>query len=280
MKIVHFSEIVKAVKTMCIEANYYLPEDIYDALKQSERLEESPIGKDILKDICINADIAKEDHIPICQDTGTAVFFVKLGQEVYIEGGLLEEAINEGVRQGYEEGHLRKSIVENPLYRKNTGDNTPAIIHYEIIAGENLEILIAPKGGGSENMSKVYMLTPSQGIEGVKKAVLEAVSFAGPNACLPVVVGIGIGGNFEKCALLAKKALTRDIESSNEDMRMAQLEKELLKEINNLGIGPQGLGGTTTALAVHIETYPCHIASMPLAINMGCHVNRHKQVRL
>ena len=280
MKIIHFNEIVAAVKILCIEANYYLPEDIYDVLKQSEALEESPIGKDILKDICINADIAKQDNIPICQDTGTAVFFVKLGQEVHISGGLLEEAINEGVRQGYKEGYLRKSIVENALYRKNTGDNTPAIVHYEIVAGEHLEMLIAPKGGGSENMSKVYMLTPSQGIEGVKKTVLEAVTLAGPNACLPIVVGIGLGGNFEKCALLAKKALTRAIGTPNEDVRMAQLEKELLEEINKLGIGPQGLGGSTTALAVHIETYPCHIASMPLGINMGCHVNRHKYIQL
>jgi len=280
MKIIHFNEIVAAVKILCIEANYYLPEDIYEVLKQSEVLEESPIGKDILKDICINADIAKQDNIPICQDTGTAVFFVKLGQEVHISGGLLEEAINEGVRQGYKEGYLRKSIVENALYRKNTGDNTPAIVHYEIVAGEHLEMLIAPKGGGSENMSKVYMLTPSQGIEGVKKTVLEAVTLAGPNACLPIVVGIGLGGNFEKCALLAKKALTRAIGTPNEDVRMAQLEKELLEEINKLGIGPQGLGGSTTALAVHIETYPCHIASMPLGINMGCHVNRHKYIQL
>jgi fumarate hydratase subunit alpha len=280
MKTIYFDEIVMSIKSMCMEANYYLPDDLYDALKQSEMREESPIGKDILKDICSNADIARQEHIPICQDTGTAVFFVKLGQEVHIEGGLLEEAINEGVRQGYKEGYLRKSIVENPLYRKNTGDNTPAIIHYEIVAGDGLEILIAPKGGGSENMSKVYMLTPSQGIEGVKKAVLEAVSAAGPNACLPVVVGIGIGGNFEKCTLLAKRALTRSIGLSNEDLRMAKLEEELLEEVNNLGIGPQGLGGTVTALAVHIEAYPCHIASMPLAVNMGCHVNRHQWIKL
>ena len=280
MRVVHFDEIVKAVKTMCMEANYYLPEDLYDVLKKSEASEASPVGRDILKDICVNADIAREGAIPICQDTGTAVFFVKLGQDVHIEGGLLDEAINEGVRQGYKEGYLRKSIVENPLYRKNTGDNTPAIIHYEITAGDELEILIAPKGGGSENMSKVYMLTPSQGAEGVKKAVLEAVILAGPNACLPVVVGIGLGGNFEKCTLLAKKALTRDIGSVNPDERMAILEKEIFEEINKLGIGPQGLGGTTTALAVHIEAYPCHIASMPLAINIGCHVNRHQSVRL
>ncbi len=280
MKIVNVKEIAEAVKKMCIEANYYLPEDIYGALKEGEKNEVSPVGKDILKDICVNADIAREDGIPICQDTGTAVFFVKLGQEVYIEGGLLEEAINEGVRQGYKEGYLRKSIVENPLYRKNTGDNTPAIIHYEITKGDALEILIAPKGGGSENMSKVYMLTPSQGIEGVKKAVMETVIQAGPNACLPVVVGIGIGGNFEKCALLAKHAITRNIGSSNSDPRMAQLEEELFEEINRLGIGPQGLGGKVTALAVHIETYPCHIASMPLAVNIGCHVNRHMSVKL
>ncbi len=280
MKSVHFNEIVKAVKTMCIKANYYLPEDIYQALSEARVQEISPVGKDILKDICVNADIAKSEDIPICQDTGTAVFFIKLGQDIHIEGGLLDEAINEGVRQGYVEGYLRKSIVENPLYRKNTGDNTPAIVHYEIVGGDELEILIAPKGGGSENMSKVYMLTPSQGVDGVKKAVIEAVTLAGPNACLPVVVGIGLGGNFEKCTLLAKQALTRDIGSSHPDSRMAELERELLQEINDLGIGPQGLGGKITALAVHIEDYPCHIASMPLAINIGCHVNRHKTIRL
>lgn len=280
MRSIHVTEITQAVKELCIEANYYLPEDLYETLKKAINQEISPVGKDILKDICKNADIAKEEDLPICQDTGTAVFFVKLGQEVHIEGGLLEEAINEGVRKGYKEGYLRKSIVENPLYRKNTGDNTPAVIHYEITGGEELEILIAPKGGGSENMSRVYMLTPSQGIEGVKKAVIEAVTAAGPNACLPVVVGIGIGGNFEKCTELAKRALTRDIGSLNEDPRMACLETELIEEINALGIGPQGLGGKITALAVHIEAYPCHIASMPLAVNMGCHVNRHKVIKL
>lgn len=280
MRSIQVSEITEAVKKLCMEANYYLPEDLYEALKKGENQEVSPVGKEILKDICTNADIAKNEDIPICQDTGTAVVFVKLGQEVHIEGGLLEEAINEGVRQGYKEGYLRKSIVENPLYRVNTKDNTPAVIHYEIVEGEHIEIMLAPKGGGSENMSRVYMLTPSQGIAGVKKAVLEAVILAGPNACLPVVVGIGLGGNFEKCALLAKKALTREIGSQNKDPRMAMLEKELLEEINQLGIGPQGLGGSVTALAVHIEDYPCHIASMPLAINMGCHVNRHKHIRL
>lgn len=280
MKIIKTQQITEQVKKMCIEANYYLPKDIYNALKSSIDNEKSEIGKSILQDICINADIAKEEAIPICQDTGTAVFFVKLGQEVYIEGGLLEEAIQEGVRQGYQEGYLRKSIVENPLYRKNTRDNTPAIIHYEITGGDQLEITLAPKGGGSENMSRVYMLTPSAGREGIEKAVLETVTLAGPNACLPVVVGIGIGGNFEKCALLAKKALTREVGSHNEDPRMRELEEDLLEKINRSGIGPQGLGGSTTALAVHIETYPCHIASMPLAINIGCHVNRHQKIVL
>lgn len=280
MKSIHFNEVVRAVKRMCMEANYYLPQDLYDALDKAQVEESNQVGKAILKDICLNADIAKQEDLPICQDTGTAVFFIKIGQDVRIEGGLLEEAINEGVRQGYQEGYLRKSIVENPLYRKNTGDNTPAIIHYELVAGDALEILIAPKGGGSENMSKVYMLTPSQGVEGVKKAVLETIEIAGPNACLPVVVGIGIGGNFEKCTLLAKKALTRDIGVYHPDPRMEELERELLQLINDSGIGPQGLGGKTTALAVHIETYPCHIASMPLAINIGCHVNRHQKITL
>lgn len=280
MRSIPVSKVTKAVKALCMEANYDLPEDIYEALKKGEEEEVSTVGREILKDICMNADIAKTENIPICQDTGTAVVFVKIGQEVYLEGGLLTEAIHEGVRQGYEEGYLRKSIVENPLYRKNTKDNTPAIIHYEIVEGEHIDIMLAPKGGGSENMSKVYMLTPSQGVAGVKKAVLETVTLAGPNACLPIVVGIGLGGNFEKCTLLAKMALTREIGSHNEDPRMATLEEELLEEINNLGIGPQGLGGVVTALAVHIEDYPCHIASMPLAINIGCHVNRHKHVRL
>lgn len=280
MREIKVGAITEAVKALCMKANYYLPQDIYTALQEGHDREVSPVGKDILKDICHNADIAKSEDLPICQDTGTAVVFVRLGQEVHITGGLLQDAINEGVSQGYVEGYLRKSIVENPLYRKNTGDNTPAIIHYEIVEGDSLEIMVAPKGGGSENMSKVYMLTPSQGVEGVKKAVLEAVTLAGPNACLPVVVGIGLGGNFEKCTLLAKKALTRELGSKNEDPRMAELEAELLEEINHLGIGPQGLGGNVTALGVHIESYPCHIASMPLAINMGCHVNRHKSIRL
>lgn len=280
MKKIHITQITEVVKQMCQDANYNLPKDMWGALEEGYKSETSPIGKEILKDICENAEIAAKEAIPICQDTGTAVFFIKLGQEVVIEGGLLTDAINEGVRQGYKEGYLRKSIVENPLYRKNTGDNTPAIIHYDIVAGSELEITLAPKGGGSENMSKVYMLTPSQGIEGIEKVVLEAVEIAGPNACLPIVVGIGLGGNFEQCTLLAKKALTRHIGEPNKDPRMHEIEVSLLKKINGLGIGPQGLGGNNTALAVHIEDYPCHIASMPLAINMGCHVNRHMTVCL
>lgn len=280
MRSIQVTVITDAVKRLCMEANYVLPEDIYKAIKEGKDREESPVGKTILTDICANADLAREESMPICQDTGSAVVFVTIGQEVYIEGGLLSDAINEGVRQGYKDGYLRKSIVENPLYRKNTTDNTPAIIHYEIVAGDTLEIMVCPKGGGSENMSRIYMLKPSQGIEGVKAAVMETVAVAGPNACLPMVVGIGIGGNFEMSTYLAKKALTREIGSQNIDERMAVLEKELLEDINKTGIGPQGLGGKVTALAVHIEDYPCHIASMPLAINIGCHVNRHKSVCL
>ncbi|MGL4362630.1 MAG: fumarate hydratase [Cellulosilyticaceae bacterium] len=275
MRKVNVQKIIDEVAQMCQEANYVLSNDMVQALEEAKDKEVSPIGKSILEDLNINMSIAKEESIPICQDTGTAVVFVTIGQEVYIEGGSLEDAINEGVRKGYTEGYLRKSIVKNPLYRENTKDNTPAIIHYEIVSGDTLNIMLAPKGGGSENMSKVYMLKPSQGIEGVKTAVLEAVEAAGPNACLPLVVGIGIGGNFEKCTYLAKKALTRKIGVSNKDKKMAELEQELLEMINNTGIGPQGLGGVVTALAVHIEDYPCHIASLPLAINMGCHVNRH-----
>lgn len=280
MRNIQVAEIVNAVKQLCQQANYDLPADIFNALESGKSKELSPVGKAILEDICENAELAHREQMPICQDTGTAVVFVKIGQEVHIEGGLLSDAINEGVRQGYKEGYLRKSIVENPLYRKNTGDNTPAVIHYDIVEGDKLEIMVAPKGGGSENMSCIYMLKPAQGIEGVKAAVMEAVHLAGPNACLPMVVGIGIGGNFEMSALLAKKALTREVGSHNADERMQQLEEELLEIINKTGIGPQGLGGKVTALAVNIEDYPCHIASMPLAINIGCHVNRHKSVIL
>lgn len=280
MRTIHINEVIESVKKACIDANYNLPSDVLKTLEDRQEKEQSQLGKEILKDICENAYLAKREDIPICQDTGTAVVFVKLGQEVYIEGGLLGDAINEGVRQGYKEGYLRKSIVENPLYRKNTGDNTPAIIHYELVAGEVLEMIIAPKGGGSENMSRVYMLSPSEGVEGLEKVVLETVKMAGPNACLPIVVGIGIGGNFEQCALLAKKAILRSVGTYNLDERMKNLEEVLLTKINALGIGPQGLGGSTTALGVHIEDYPCHIASMPVAINIGCHVNRHINISL
>ena len=280
MRSIQVKTIIEAVKELCMQANYDLPVDIFNALQSGKEKEISPVGQAILEDICQNAQLATTERMPICQDTGTAVVFVKLGQEVHIEGGLLKDAINEGVRQGYKEGYLRKSIVENPLYRKNTGDNTPAIIHYEIVEGDQLEIMVCPKGGGSENMSRIYMLKPSQGIEGVKAAVMETVELAGPNACLPMVVGIGIGGNFEMSTLLAKKALTREVGTHNRDERMRELEEELFEMINRTGIGPQGLGGKITAIAVNIEDYPCHIASMPLAINIGCHVNRHKSIKL
>lgn len=280
MKIIHVNQVIQAIKEMCMEANYKLPQDMLGALETSKAKEENRLGQEILKDICENAHLAAEEQIPICQDTGTAVVFVKLGQDVRIEGGGLTEAINEGVRQGYEEGYLRKSIVENPLYRINTGDNTPAIIHYDLVEGDGFEMILAPKGGGSENMSRLYMLKPAQGIQGVEEAVIETVKLAGPNACLPMVVGIGIGGNFEKCTELAKRALVREVGSVNEDERIQELEAHLLEKINALGIGPQGLGGSISALAVHIETYPCHIASMPLAINIGCHVNRHISICL
>ena len=280
MKIIHVNQVIQAIKEMCMEANYKLPQDMLGALETSKAKEENRLGQEILKDICENAHLAAEEQIPICQDTGTAVVFVKLGQDVHIEGGGLTEAINEGVRQGYQEGYLRKSIVENPLYRINTGDNTPAIIHYDLVEGDGFEMILAPKGGGSENMSRLYMLKPAQGIQGVEEAVIETVKLAGPNACLPMVVGIGIGGNFEKCTELAKRALVREVGSVNEDERIQELEAHLLEKINALGIGPQGLGGSISALAVHIETYPCHIASMPLAINIGCHVNRHISICL
>ena len=280
MKTIHVNQVIEAIKQMCMEANYHLPHDMLEALEKSKAMEKNPLGQEILNDICTNAYLAEKEQIPICQDTGTAVVFVNLGQDVRIEGGLLTDAINEGVRQGYQEGYLRKSIVENPLYRVNTGDNTPAVIHYDLVEGDSLEMILAPKGGGSENMSKLYMLKPSQGIQGIEQAVIETVKLAGPNACLPMVVGIGIGGNFEKCTELAKKALVREVGSWNEDHRIKELEYSLLEKINALGIGPQGLGGNISALAVHIETYPCHIASMPLAINIGCHVNRHISICL
>ena len=276
MRTISTDEIIKNIKEMCIEANYYLSDDMKDKIDHACQVEESPLGRQILSQLEENMQIAESSQIPICQDTGMAVVFLKIGQDVHIEGMNLEDAVNEGIRQGYVEGYLRKSGVGDPLLRENTKDNTPGIIHYEIVPGENIDITVAPKGFGSENMSQVYMLKPADGIDGVKDAVLDAVKLAGPNACPPVVVGVGIGGTFEKCALLAKKALTRDTNVHNSIPYVKEMEEDLLEKINNLGIGPAGLGGRITALAVNIETYPTHIAGLPVAVNMCCHVNRHK----
>ena len=275
MRRIHTNEITENIKEMCIEANLHLAKDVVNAITHAEEQEESTIGKKILGQLKENMDIAKTENIPICQDTGMAVVFIKIGQDVHLEGALLEDAINEGIRQGYTEGYLRKSVVRDPILRENTKDNTPGIIHYEIVAGDKVEITVAPKGFGSENMSRVCMLKPADGIEGVKEAVLETVRLAGPNACPPMVVGVGIGGTFEKCAILAKKALTRNLDEPSAITYVAELEKELLEKINKLGFGPGGLGGVNTALGVNIETYPTHIAGLPVAINICCHVNRH-----
>ena len=275
MRVVKTEEITKNIKEMCIEANYFLSEDMVGALNTATQTEEAPLGKQILEQLQDNLKIASEDMIPICQDTGMAVVFLEIGQDVHIEGCALEDAVNEGVRQGYIEGYLRKSVVKDPIYRENTNDNTPAIIHYSIVTGDAITITVAPKGFGSENMSRVFMLKPSDGIEGVKNAVLTAVKDAGPNACPPMVVGVGVGGTFEKCALMAKKALTRPVGENSEIPYVKELEEELLEKINRTGIGPGGLGGSTTALAVNILTYPTHIAGLPVAINICCHVNRH-----
>lgn len=275
MRNIHTTEIIKNISEMCIEANISLSDDMKDAFEKSEKNEISPIGKEVINQLKENMRIAQDEQIPICQDTGMAIIFMEIGQDVHIEGISLEDAINEGVRKGYREGYLRKSVVGDPIVRENTKDNTPAIIHYSIISGENIIITVAPKGFGSENMSRLYMLKPSDGIDGVKDAVLETVSLAGPNACPPMVIGIGIGGNFEKCAYLAKKALIRDLDSYSPVPYVKKLEIELLDKINKLGIGPAGLGGKTTALGVNIETYPTHIAGLPVAINICCHVNRH-----
>jgi fumarate hydratase subunit alpha len=275
MRSINTEDIIRNIKEMCIEANYKLASDVEDRVRAAEGKEESTLGKQILKQLSENLDIAAADNIPICQDTGMAIVFVRLGQEVHIDGMNLEDAINEGIRQGYQEGYLRKSVVGDPLLRSNTRDNTPGIIHYEIVSGDKLELTVAPKGFGSENMSRVVMLKPADGIEGVKQAVLETVRLAGPNACPPIVVGVGIGGSFEKCALLAKKALTRSMNEASSMEHIRRLEEELLEEINQLGIGPGGLGGKITALGVNIETYPTHIAGLPVAINICCHVNRH-----
>ena len=275
MRIIKTEEIIKNIKEMCIEANHFLSDDMACAMKNAVQTEKAPLGKQILEQLQDNLKIASEDMIPICQDTGMAVIFMEIGQEVHIEGCSLEDAINEGVRQGYVEGYLRKSVVKDPIYRENTKDNTPAIIHYSVVPGDAVTITVAPKGFGSENMSRVFMLKPSDGIEGVKNAVLTAVKDAGPNACPPMVVGVGIGGTFEKCALMAKKALTRPVGESSDILYVKELEEELLEKINETGIGPGGLGGSTTALAVNILTYPTHIAGLPVAVNICCHVNRH-----
>ena len=275
MRDVNVSEITKNIKEMCIEANHFLSEDMKKVFKNAVDSEESPLGKQVLNQLNENLSIAASDMIPICQDTGMAVIFINVGQEVHFTGGDITDAINEGVREGYVEGYLRKSVVSDPLIRENTKDNTPAVIHYSIVPGDKVEITVAPKGFGSENMSRVFMLKPADGIEGVKNAILTAVKDAGPNACPPMVVGVGIGGTFEKCAILAKKALTRNLEEKSDIEYVRNLESEMLEKINKLGIGPGGLGGTQTALAVNIETYPTHIAGLPVAVNICCHVNRH-----
>ena len=280
MRTLHTDKIIEAVKEMCISANLYLADDMDGKIRQAAKEEDSTLGKQILNQLIENMEIAGGDKTPICQDTGMAVFFVNVGQNLHIEGMNLTDAINEGVRRGYTEGYLRKSVVKDPLQRENTGDNTPAIIHYDIVPGDKLEITIAPKGFGSENMSKVYMLKPADGEEGIRQSVLAAVKDAGPNACPPMVVGVGLGGDFELAAKLAKKALTRLAGSHSEKAHIAKLEDEILELVNKTGIGPGGLGGKTTALAVNIETYATHIAGMPLAVNMCCHVNRHKTVVL
>ena len=275
MREVDVSLITKNIKEMCIEANHNLTPDMAKVFNEAVDREKSSLGKQVLNQLKENLEIARTDMIPICQDTGMAVVFINVGQDVHLVGGDVNQAINEGVRQGYVEGYLRKSVVKDPIYRENTNDNTPAIIHYSIVPGSEVEITVAPKGFGSENMSRVFMLKPADGIEGVKGAILTAVKDAGPNACPPMVIGVGIGGTFEKCALLAKKALTRDLNQKSDKEYVRKLDEEMLEKINKLGIGPGGLGGTQTALAVNIETYPTHIAGLPVGINICCHVNRH-----
>ena len=275
MREVNVDKVTENIKEMCIEANHFLTDDMKKVFKNAVVSEKSPLGKQVLNQLNENLDIAANDMIPICQDTGMAVVFINVGQDVHFTGGNITDAINEGVRQGYVEGFLRKSVVNDPIIRENTKDNTPAVIHYNIVPGDKVDITVAPKGFASENMSRVFMLKPADGIEGVKDAILTAVKGAGPNACPPMVIGVGIGGTFEKCALLAKKALTRNVEEESPVPYVRELEKEMLEKINKLGIGPGGLGGTQTALAINIETYPTHIAGLPVAVNMCCHVNRH-----
>ena len=275
MREIDVATITQNIKEMCIEANHFLTDDMKKVFNQAVDSEESPLGKQVLCQLKENLQIAGDDMIPICQDTGMAVVFINVGQEVHLTGGDITDAINEGVRQGYVEGYLRKSVVKDPIYRENTKDNTPAVIHFNIVPGDKVDITVAPKGFGSENMSRVFMLKPADGIEGVKDAILTAVRDAGPNACPPMVVGVGVGGTFEKCAWMAKKALTRNLDEESDVPYVRELEKEMLEKINKLGIGPGGLGGTNTALAVNIETYPTHIAGLPVAVNICCHVNRH-----
>ncbi len=275
MKTLNVGKVTEAIKEMCIEANHFLPEDMKHALHSAAGREAAPLGRQILGQLSENMKIAGEDMIPICQDTGMAVVFMEIGQDVHFQGGDLETAVHEGVRQGYLEGYLRKSVVRDPVIRENTGDNTPAVIHYAIVPGEKVKITVAPKGFGSENMSRIFMLKPADGIDGIKDAVVGAVKEAGPNACPPLVVGVGIGGTFEKCALLAKEALLRPVDQPSDMEYVRELEEEILERINNSGIGPGGLGGTVTALAVNINTYPTHIAGLPVAVNICCHVNRH-----
>ena len=277
MKTINVNEIIKTVKELSIEANYYLPNDVKEAIEKAEKNEKWPIANNILNKILENSQIASAEKMPICQDTGMACVFIDIGQDVHITGGSLEEAINEGVRQGYAEVFLRKSVVKDPLHRVNTNDNTPALIYYNMVPGDKVKITVAPKGFGSENMSRIAMLKPSDGLEGVKNFVLETVRMAGPNPCPPIVIGIGIGGSFDKAAYLAKKALIRPVNENNTDEFYGNLEKELLEEVNKIGIGPQGFGGKTTALALNIETYPTHIAGLPVAVNINCHATRHKE---
>ena len=280
MREIDVKDIISAVRELCIRANCVLNDDVYNAIEAAKNTEPSPIGREILCQLTDNADIAKNENVPICQDTGMAVVFVELGQEVHIVGGLLTDAINEGVRQGYRNGYLRKSVVADPFLRENTRDNTPAVIHYDIVEGDKIKITVAPKGFGSENMSKIYMLKPSAGIEGAKDAIVQAVDEAGPNPCPPMVVGVGVGGNFEMAAYLAKKALLRPIGSHSDKPHLREMEEELLERMNSLGIGPQGLGGATTVLGVNVESFPTHIAGMPIAVNISCHVTRHAEVVL
>lgn len=277
MREIHISEIIKTVRDLCIESNYYLSKDVKEALCKAKENETWPLAENVLDKIILNSHIAKKEDMPICQDTGMACVFVEIGQEVHIVGGLLQDAINEGVRRGYEEGFLRKSVVKDPINRVNTKDNTPAIIYYDIVPGDKIKVTVAPKGFGSENMSRIKMLKPSDGLKGVKDFIIETVKLAGPNPCPPIVIGVGIGGTFDKAAYLAKKALIRPLNKRNNEKFYSDLEEELLEAINKLGIGPQGFGGKTTALGLNIETYPTHIAGLPVAVNINCHATRHKE---